>query len=122
MGHAAKRIWSWIWRLLLGALIVLLLLPATVPPFLDRIYYRGPVSGHFDGQHFFNPDGEQGTGGMQKRSIGSIWLRLHRLDAVSPWPAHVATPAGRPATVTDPKRMVVTWIGHSTVQIGRAHV
>ena len=27
-----------------------------VPPFLDRIYYRGPASGHFDGARFFNPD------------------------------------------------------------------
>lgn len=117
MGQAVKRIWSWTWRLLLGALIMLLLLPVLVPPFLDRIYYRGPVSGHFDGQRFFNPDGEQGTGGAQKRSLGGIWLRLHRLDAASPWPAHVATPVGHAATVTDPKRMVVTWIGHSTVLV-----
>lgn len=112
-----KRIWRVAWRLLLGALILILLLPAVVPPFLDRIYYRGPVSGHFDGQHFFNPDGEQGTGGLQKRSLGGIWLRLRSLEAKSPWPDHVVTPAGRAAVVTDPKRMVVTWIGHSTVLV-----
>ena len=89
-----------------------------MPPFLDRIYYRGPVSGHFDGQHFFNPDGEQGTGGAQKRSLGGIWLRLHRMDDKAPWPAHVATPVGPcRRVVTDPKRMVVTWIGHSTVLV-----
>ena len=117
MGHAVKRIWSWVWRLLLGALITLLLLPVMVPPFLDRIYYRGPASGHYDGQHFFNPEGEQGTGGLQKRSIGGIWLRLHRMDAASPWPAHVATRADHPAVVTDSRRMVVTWIGHSTVLV-----
>jgi len=117
MGHAVKRIWSWTWRLLLGALIVALLLPVVVPPFLDRIYYRGPVSAHFDGQRFFNPDGEQRTGGLQKRSAASIWLRLRRMDERAPWPAHVATPAGRPAHQTDPTRMVVTWIGHSTVLV-----
>src|SRR3569833_1107404 len=89
MGQVVKRIWGATWRLLLGALIVALLLPVMVPPFLDRIYYRGPVSGHFDGQRFFNPDGEQGTGGAQKRSLAGIWLRLHRLDVASPWPAHV---------------------------------
>jgi len=117
MGQVVKRIWSGAWRTLLGALIILLLLPVMVQPFLDRIYYRGPVSSHFDGERFFNPDGEQGTGGAQKRSLGGIWLRLHRMDQASPWPAHVATPAGRPAQLSDPKRMVVTWIGHSTVLV-----
>ena len=29
-----------------------------VPHFLDARYYRGPVSDHFDGEHFFNPDGD----------------------------------------------------------------
>ena len=117
MAGALKRIWGGAWRLMLGAVIVLLLLPTVIPPFLDRIYYRGPATAHFDGQRFFNPDGEQGTGGLQKRSIGGIWLRLRRMDAVSPWPAHVATPAGHPALLTDPRRMVVTWIGHSTVLV-----
>jgi L-ascorbate metabolism protein UlaG (beta-lactamase superfamily) len=117
MGQAARRIWGWTWRLLLGALIVALLLPVMVPPFLDRIYYRGPVSDHFDGRHFFNPDGEQGTGGTQKRSLGSVMMRLHQLDSRSPWPAHVATPVGKAAAVTEPGRMVATWIGHSTVLV-----
>jgi L-ascorbate metabolism protein UlaG (beta-lactamase superfamily) len=117
MGHALKRIWSWAWRLLLGALIALLLVPTLVPPFLDRIYYGGPVSGHFDGRHFFNPDGEQGTGGLQKSGLLGVALRLRRLEDKAPWPKHVATPRGHAATLTDPKRMVVTWIGHSTVLV-----
>ena len=117
MARALKRIWGVAWRLLLGALILLLLVPVLVPPFLDRIYYRGPVSGHYDGQHFFNPDGEQGTGGLQRRSPTSIWLRLRRLDAQSPWPAHIATPRGHAAIVSDSRRMVATWIGHSTVLV-----
>ena len=117
MARALKRIWGVAWRLLLGALILLLLVPVLVPPFLDRIYYRGPVSGHYDGQHFFNPDGEHGTGGLQRRSPTSIWLRLRRLDAQSPWPAHIATARGHAAIVSDSRRMVVTWIGHSTVLV-----
>ncbi|MDB5687124.1 MAG: hypothetical protein JWR77_1713 [Rhizorhabdus sp.] len=137
MKHA-KRIWGWVWRGLLGALIALLLVPIVVPPFLDRIYYRGPVSNHFDGRHFFNPDGEQGTGGAQKRSpIGVAW-RMMTLRDQEPWPVHVATRRGYPAAggiacplrparaaenwrrcvdKVDPKRMFVTWIGHSTVLV-----
>ena len=117
MAGALKRIWGVAWRLLLGTLILLLLLPVLVPPFLDRIYYRGPVSGHYDGQHFFNPDGEPGTGDPKRRSPAAIWLRLRRLDEQSLWPNHVATPRGHAAIVNDPRRMVVTWIGHSTVLV-----
>ena len=32
-----------------------------VPRFLDRIYYEGPASDHFDGARFFNPDGDDDT-------------------------------------------------------------
>lgn len=117
MAQALSRIWGVAWRLLLATLILLLLLPVLVPPFLDRIYYRGPVSDHYDGQHFFNPDGEQGAGGVQRRSPVGLWLRLRRLDAQSPWPDHIATPKGHAAVVSDPGRMVVSWIGHSTVLV-----
>jgi L-ascorbate metabolism protein UlaG (beta-lactamase superfamily) len=117
MGQALKRIWSWTWRLLLGALILVLLVPTLVPPFLDRIYYRGPVSGHYDGRHFFNPDGDQSTGGLQKSGLLGVALRLRRLEDKAPWPKHVATPHGHAVTLTDPRRMVVTWIGHSTVLV-----
>jgi hypothetical protein len=30
-----------------------------VPPFLDRIYYEGPTTNHFDGARFFNPGTRQ---------------------------------------------------------------
>ena len=117
MGGALKHVWSWTWRLLLGAVIVLLLLPALVPPFLDRIYYRGPVSSHFDGRRFFNPDGEQSASVAPKRSIAGVAFRMTTARNRSPWPAHVVTPKGHPAGLLDPKRMVVTWIGHSTVLV-----
>jgi L-ascorbate metabolism protein UlaG (beta-lactamase superfamily) len=109
--------WSWAWRLLLGVLIALLLLPVLVPPFLDRTYYRGPASSHFDGQRFFNPDGEPGAAGMRTRSAISIAVRMRSLEGKAPWPVHVATPLGHPGTVADPRRMIVTWIGHSTVLV-----
>jgi L-ascorbate metabolism protein UlaG (beta-lactamase superfamily) len=123
---------------LLGVVVALLLVPTLVPPFLDRIYYRGPVSDHFDGQRFFNPDGEQGTGGASKRTpIGMAW-RMMTLKDQAAWPAHVATVPGYPAAAgvtcplvparmvenwarctakPDPRRMFVTWIGHSTVLV-----
>jgi L-ascorbate metabolism protein UlaG (beta-lactamase superfamily) len=105
-------------KALLILFIVLLLLPVMVPPFLDRIYYRGPVSGHFDGQRFFNIDGEQGNGGGQSRPIAAYMVRFLAGDVRVPWPQHVATAPGRPVPgPIDPKRMIVTWIGHSTVLV-----
>jgi L-ascorbate metabolism protein UlaG (beta-lactamase superfamily) len=117
MSNPARRLWGVAWRVTLGALILVLLLPVLVPPFLDRIYYRGPVSGHFDGRHFFNPDGDQHSVAARKSGLLGIALRLRRLEDKTPWPKHVATHPGHAATLTDPKRMVVTWIGHSTVLV-----
>ena len=39
----------WLVAALLAAII-------TVPPFLDRLYYEGPASAHYDGARFLNPD------------------------------------------------------------------
>ncbi|WP_420139314.1 MBL fold metallo-hydrolase [Sphingomonas sp.] len=138
MRQTMMRIWGVIWRGLLGALIALLLIPAVVPPFLDRIYYRGPATGHFDGRHFFNPEGEQGTGGAQNRTPWEMAWRTSVMKEPSPWPKHVRTERGYPAAAglacplkpdhvrenwarcvdrVDPKRMFVTWIGHSTVLV-----
>lgn len=104
-------------KVALFALVVSLLVPIIVPPFLDRIYYRGPVSGHFNGQRFFNPDGEFGTGGTQKRVPAAMLFRFLSGKDRSAWPAHVATRPGVPAPRPDPRRMVVTWIGHATVLV-----
>ena len=62
-------------------LIVALALAITIAPrFLDRIYYDGPPSDHYDGRRFFNPEGDAdtfrmpaGSGGranLQRREIG----------------------------------------------------
>src|SRR3954463_8789561 len=55
-----RRIAGWLGRSLFALLVAALLVPSVLPPFLDRIYYRGPVSDHFDGQRFFNPEGDRG--------------------------------------------------------------
>jgi L-ascorbate metabolism protein UlaG (beta-lactamase superfamily) len=135
-----RRFWrKWAWRLgkaLLLLVIVGLLFPVVVPPFLDRIYYRGPKSDHFDGARFFNPDGEFGTGGTQRRVPAVMLARFALGKDRSDWPEHVATRPGYPAAEgtacpngrvveswarcvakVDPRRMFVTWIGHATVLV-----
>ncbi|WP_294392343.1 MBL fold metallo-hydrolase [uncultured Sphingomonas sp.] len=123
---------------LLWLAVVLLLLPALLPPFLDRIYYRGPVSDHYNGARFFNPDGEFGTGGSQKRRPIGWMMRFMSGGGRTPWPKHVAVPPGYPAAAgtacpvtpnrarenwgrcvdhVDPTRMFATWVGHSTVLV-----
>jgi L-ascorbate metabolism protein UlaG (beta-lactamase superfamily) len=126
----------WMKRFGTGALVLLvalLLAPTIVPPFLDRIYYRGPPGAHFDGAHFFNPDGEP----AQPGTSGAM-LRFLMGSGKAVWPSHVTLAPGYPATAgtacpitparatenwarcvphPDPRRMFVTWIGHSTVLV-----
>jgi hypothetical protein len=42
-------------RVLFALIVLAMFAPYVAPPFLDRIYYRGPVSAHFDGERFYNP-------------------------------------------------------------------
>jgi L-ascorbate metabolism protein UlaG (beta-lactamase superfamily) len=79
-------------------------------------YYSGPRSDHFDGKHFFNPEGESGSGGAQKDGL----VRLLEIGAGDtrhvPWP-HI------PVHQTIPPRQVegdvtrVTWIGHASTLV-----
>jgi L-ascorbate metabolism protein UlaG (beta-lactamase superfamily) len=77
----------------------------------------GPVprSDHFDGHHFFNPDGDQGTGGEQKKSG---WRMLHDLffPPDHSWPKVHVVPTV-PDRQVQGQKMRVTWIGHATVLI-----
>jgi L-ascorbate metabolism protein UlaG (beta-lactamase superfamily) len=129
MRAALKRIGT----ILLFAAIALCLAPSLVPPFLDRIYYQGPASGHFDGERFFNPGFRNETHGGPQRFVNR-WLSGDRAT----WPEQVAVRPGYPPAEatrcpptrgaivenwrrcvdeTDPKGMWVTWIGHSTALI-----
>ena len=113
----------------LGALLLLLLIllglaAVIVPSFLDRIYYRGPTSGHFDGARFFNPDGDDDTGhtpGGGSRA-GFLWRAATGSDDRPPWPDRVPV---RPAMAAElaplssavPVPMRATWIGHASVLV-----
>jgi L-ascorbate metabolism protein UlaG (beta-lactamase superfamily) len=100
---------------LLALLVLLVLLPVVVPPFLDRIYYTGPKSAHFDGERFFNPDEPKG-GAPHYFNFARI-VRFVTGGERTPWPRHVpVTPSQPPDKVTG-ETMRVTWIGHATVLI-----
>lgn len=104
---------------LLWLLIAACLAVALVPRFLDRIYYRGPATGHFDGGRFFNPDGDADTmrvpaGGSR---AGFFWRQLTRSDGRPAWPERVAVTPARPAARVAGERMVVTWVGHASVLV-----
>lgn len=111
----ARRIgWTLAW------LVIAVCFTATIlPPFLDRTYYEGPPSDHFDGERFFNPDGEDTvrvpSGGSR---LGFVWSRLTGAGQ-PPWPDRVAVrpspPAERPPLKAGEMR--VTWVGHATALI-----
>lgn len=109
----------WVKRVGAGLLwlaVMLCLAVAIVPDFLDARYYRGPVSDHFDGEHFFNPDGGDEAlappGGW-----GTIFRYLTARDDRPGWPHRVAVTPAKPAPRVEGERMVATWVGHSTMLI-----
>ncbi|MBK5265605.1 MAG: MBL fold metallo-hydrolase [Alphaproteobacteria bacterium] len=113
------RILSGIGTILLFAVIALCLAIALVPPFLDRIYYTGSMSGHYDGQHFFNPDGIDDLASPQPgRSRSSFVARwLLGADDRPAWPEKVTVTPSRPQITVPPGQMRATWVGHATVLI-----
>lgn len=101
-------------------LTILVGLAATiVPHYLDRIYYEGPESGHYDGERFFNPDGDGDTLRMPRPGgrRGFLWSQLTGDDGRPVWPDRVAVAASRPAARIMGDAMVATWIGHATVLV-----
>ncbi|MDQ0839513.1 MBL fold metallo-hydrolase [Sphingomonas faeni] len=101
----------------IGALIVTI-----VPQFLDRIYYHGFASSHFDGARFFNPDGDADTKQIQPKGSGGgrasfFWKYFTGSDGRSAWPKSVAVERIAPPARVEGERMVVTWVGHASVLI-----
>jgi L-ascorbate metabolism protein UlaG (beta-lactamase superfamily) len=91
---------------------------AIVPRFLDRIYYRGAVSDHFDGARFFNPDGDDTFRAPGGRSRGGfLWRYLTGSDGRPAWPETVAVTPSKPAARVEGDAMVATWIGHATMLV-----
>jgi L-ascorbate metabolism protein UlaG (beta-lactamase superfamily) len=109
-------------RIAKGLALVLILvgLAATiVPHYLDRLYYEGPESGHYDGERFFNPDGDADTRRMPTRGGrgGFLWRQLTGDDGRPAWPEAVPVQPSRPQARVEGQRMVATWIGHATVLV-----
>lgn len=110
-----RRLLGWLGRILLVLVVAGMLAPLVVPPFLDRVYYRGPKSDHFDGRRFFNPDGDDNvTGGRHlPRTAISFFLGRGR----KAWPDEVPVTPSRPPRRVAGEAMHVTWVGHSTVLV-----
>ena len=102
---------------LLWTVVALCLTATILPGFLDRIYYRGPASDHFDGRRFFNPDGEgpELPGGANPGAM--LARRMNGGDAPGAWPAVVDVVPGRPPARASEGAMLVTWIGHATMLV-----
>ena len=97
--------------LLLFLVVAICFAPTLVPPFLDRIYYRGPASAHFDGERFFNP-GVAGYRPDPKRFFHR-WAGSERAQ----WPDRVPVRPGVPPRRVAGSAMLVTWVGHATVLV-----
>ncbi|MEJ7932937.1 MBL fold metallo-hydrolase [Sphingobium sp. AN558] len=108
---------------LLWIVVALCLAVTLIPPFLDRIYYEGRPSRHYDGAHFFNPDGEiefSGPPGASRQGFVTRWL-LGRDDRPD-WPDAIAVKPAQPAPFAAPRGMVATWVGHATVLVQAAGI
>ncbi|MES2445299.1 MAG: MBL fold metallo-hydrolase [Pseudomonadota bacterium] len=104
---------------LLWAAVALCLAATVIPHFLDRLYYRGAVSAHFDGSRFFNPDGDDDR--LKMTAGSSRWGFLARQvfgDPTRPvWPGRVAVNPSKPAPRVEGAAMVATWVGHATLLV-----
>jgi L-ascorbate metabolism protein UlaG (beta-lactamase superfamily) len=110
---------TWLGRLgtfLLFLLVGLCFAPSLIPPFLDRHYYEGPRSDHYDGARFFNPDPGPRAGAHGGPShYANRWLRGGGDRAR--WPDHVPVHQTVPPRRVEGGEMLVTWIGHATVLV-----
>ncbi|HEX8241826.1 MAG TPA: MBL fold metallo-hydrolase [Allosphingosinicella sp.] len=108
------------WLRRLGTLLLFLLVglcfaPSLIPPFLDRIYYEGPPTGHFDGERFFNP--APGPASAVHGGPARFLNRFIGSSERSRWPEQVPVRPTVPPRRVEGGDMLVTWIGHATVLI-----
>jgi len=107
-------VFRWIGASLVWLVILLCLTLTIVPHFLDARYYRGPVSDHFDGERFFNPDGDDG---QPVANSGTMLRYITARDDRPVWPSRVAVTPAKPPPRVDGERMLVTWVGHASVLV-----
>lgn len=115
-----RPIAKWIGAALLWLAVGVLLASVFVPPFLDRIYYEGPPSSHFDGERFLNPDEGEGQWVGDPTRPGnrsSFLMRFIVGDDRPPWPDAVPVEQVTPERRVTGDRLVITWVGHATVLI-----
>jgi hypothetical protein len=88
---------------LLWILVALCLAATVVPHFLDRIYYEGPETSHYDGAHFFNPDGDDDRLRQRPGSsrFGFVTRYLLGNDDRPAWPQRVAVRPTKPLARVD---------------------
>ena len=108
-----RAVLRWLGTIILFLAAGLCFLPTVIPPFLDRIYYQGPASDHFDGERFVNPEGPV-SGSGSGRNFFSRWASSE--ERVT-WPRSVPVTPTVPPDRVDGLEMRVTWIGHATVLI-----
>lgn len=85
------------------------------PP--SRVYYKGPDSAHFNGQTFFNPEGETGTGGARNNKAGNfVQIAMGRTHRPR-WPRSIPVTQTVPPRRVEGSAMRVTWIGHATTLV-----
>jgi L-ascorbate metabolism protein UlaG (beta-lactamase superfamily) len=107
----------WAASIVLWLVVAACLLLTALPHFLDRIYYRGPPSAHFDGAHFFNPDGDDDGLPAGRSRTGFIARRIFGDSTQPAWPERVAVRPSKPPARVEGAAMRVTWIGHATVLV-----
>lgn len=106
--------------LILIALVVILVLVLRIARPLDRIYYKGPVTGHFDGERFHNLGREivtAETAGARPNFILTRLTKMFRPDPAEAWPDHVPVTPTKPPAKVEGQAMRVTWIGHAAVLV-----
>jgi L-ascorbate metabolism protein UlaG (beta-lactamase superfamily) len=113
MSAAMRKLFRRVGTAILFLVIALCLAPSLVMPFLDRIYYRGPPSDHYDGERFFNP----GVKPPPARNPGRFFSRFATASGRAEWPEHVPVSPTVPPRRVAGDEMRVTWIGHATVLV-----
>jgi L-ascorbate metabolism protein UlaG (beta-lactamase superfamily) len=113
-----RRAIGFLGRVLLFLTIAACCAIIVVPRFLDAIYYQGPVSAHFNGQRFFNPDGDDVLTVPTKTSRTNFLFRyLIGTDGRPEWPETITVTPAKPEARVMGERMVVTWVGHASVLV-----